>query len=89
MMPGSSGRLDLDLADHLVVAETLRAVGEAIAGLPARQRTVVELRDVHGLTSEQVCDVLGISAGNQRVLLHRGRSAVRQALERRLAGQEG
>jgi len=49
--------------------------------LPDRQRQVVTLRDIEGLTSEEVCGVLEISEGNQRVLLHRGRSRLRQAVE--------
>jgi len=49
--------------------------------LPARQREVLLLRDVEGLSSREVCEVLAISEGNQRVLLHRGRSQLRQALE--------
>jgi len=49
--------------------------------LPARQREVLLLRDVDGLSSPEVCEVLEISEGNQRVLLHRGRSQLRQALE--------
>ncbi len=53
--------------------------------LPAGQRTVVGLRDVEGLTSEEVRNVLGISEGNQRVLLHRGRSRIRATLEREMA----
>jgi RNA polymerase sigma-70 factor (ECF subfamily) len=61
-------------------------VASALTELPERQRVVVALRDLHGLTSEEVCDLLGISAGNQRVLLHRGRAAVRVHLERYLAG---
>jgi RNA polymerase sigma-70 factor, ECF subfamily len=49
--------------------------------LPARQRAVVLLRDVEGLSSEEVCTVLALSEGNQRVLLHRGRSRLRQLFE--------
>lgn len=55
-------------------------------GLPARQREVVLLRDVEGLTSAEVCAVLAISEVNQRVLLHRGRSKLRQVLESELGG---
>jgi len=44
------------------------------------------LRDVECLTAEEVCEVLDISDGNQRVLLHRGRSRLRQALEDELEG---
>jgi RNA polymerase sigma-70 factor (ECF subfamily) len=53
----------------------------ALERLPARQRTVVVLRDVEGLSSDEVCSVLGISGGNQRILLHRGRSRMREMLD--------
>ena len=49
--------------------------------LPARQRAVVLLRDVEGMSSEEVCGVLTLSDVNQRVLLHRGRSRLRQLFE--------
>jgi RNA polymerase sigma-70 factor (ECF subfamily) len=49
--------------------------------LPERQRTVVTLRDMLGFDSAEVCEMLDISVANQRVLLHRGRAVVRQALE--------
>ena len=65
----------------MLAGEVLRLLGTALTELPARQRVVVTLRDVQGLTGDEVCDVLGISAGNQRVLLHRGRAALRARLE--------
>ncbi len=49
--------------------------------LPERQRVVVTLRDMLGFDSSEVCELLDISVANQRVLLHRGRAAVRQVLE--------
>ena len=49
--------------------------------LPDRQRVVVTMRDMLGLDSAEVCELLDISVANQRVLLHRGRAAVRQVLE--------
>jgi len=55
-------------------------------GLPVRQRDVVLLRDVEGMSSAEVCQVLAISEANQRVLLHRGRSKLRQVLESELGG---
>jgi RNA polymerase sigma-70 factor, ECF subfamily len=55
-------------------------------GLPGRQREVVVLRDVEGMSSAEVCQVLAISEANQRVLLHRGRSKLRQVLESELGG---
>jgi RNA polymerase sigma-70 factor, ECF subfamily len=56
-------------------------IKKTLGELPERQREVVVLRDVDGLSSDEVCQVLEISDANQRVLLHRGRSHLRQALE--------
>lgn len=60
--------------------ETRARVDAAIAALPEQQRLVIELRDVAGLESEEVCELLKLSANNQRVLLHRARDKVRAAL---------
>ncbi len=62
-----------------------QTLGNALGDLPARQREIVVLRDVEGMATEDVCDVLGITEGNQRVLLHRGRSRLRTILEAELA----
>jgi RNA polymerase sigma-70 factor (ECF subfamily) len=70
--------------ERLLAAETRAVVEQAIASLPPSQRAVVSLRDVEGWSSEEVRNVLGVSETNQRVLLHRGRSGVRKALERYL-----
>jgi RNA polymerase sigma-70 factor (ECF subfamily) len=66
---------------RLLTLEVREALRTALGELPERQRAVVTLRDVHGLTPEEVCTVLEINAGNQRVLLHRGRARLRQLLE--------
>ena len=66
----------------MVSKETLRVIEAGLADLPEAQRQVVLLRDVEGLGSEEVCNVLGVSDTNQRVLLHRGRARVRRALDR-------
>jgi RNA polymerase sigma-70 factor (ECF subfamily) len=78
--------LDSYPADVLERAETARAVEAAIAALPVNQQRVVWLRDVEGWSAVEVCEALGLSEANQRVLLHRGRSKVRAALEVTLEG---
>jgi len=70
--------------ERLLAAETMAEVERAVATLPAAQRAVLVLRDVEGLTAAEACQLLGLTEGNQRVLLHRGRSRVRAALERYL-----
>jgi len=72
---------------RLVGKETLELVQTAIDGLPEMQRAVITLRDVQGWSSDDVRNVLDLSESNQRVLLHRARSKVRQALESYLQGE--
>ncbi len=67
--------------DRLLAAETSELVAAAIEQLPDRQRQVIRLRDVEGWDAEEVCECLDVSPANQRVLLHRARSAVRASLE--------
>jgi RNA polymerase sigma-70 factor, ECF subfamily len=67
--------------DGLLANETRHVIAEAINQLPALQRAVITLRDVEGWDSGEVCEMLEISAGNQRVLLHRARTEVRAAIE--------
>ena len=68
--------------ETLLGRETLEVVKQAVAELPAAQQRVISLRDIEGWDSEEVCEALELSPGNQRVLLHRARSRVRSALER-------
>lgn len=75
--------------EHLLAAEVGNEVESAIRRLPPHQRAVLVLRDVEGLTAAEACEVLGITAANERVLLHRARSRVRQALETYLQATEG
>lgn len=67
--------------------ELLDVARDELDKLPERQRIVVTLRDMLGFDSNEVCELLDISTANQRVLLHRGRAAVRQVLENYLGGR--
>lgn len=65
-------------------AEALACIEHTLDTLPPAQRAVVLLRDVEGLDAADACNVLRVSESNQRVLLHRGRSKIRRALEKLL-----
>lgn len=69
-----------DPALAVLRGEVRELVSTALEALPPRQREVVVLRDVQGCASNEVCEILGVSAENQRVLLHRGRARLRAAL---------
>ena len=74
-----------DEVDDRLAAEMLaERVRARLSELPALQRQVVTLRDLEGVGSADVCQLLGISDANQRVLLHRGRSRIRGMLETEL-----
>jgi RNA polymerase sigma-70 factor (ECF subfamily) len=67
--------------EGLLSGEAREVILAAIEALPKAQRTVIALRDIEGWSAEEVCAALEISAGNQRILLHRARSRVRAAIE--------
>jgi RNA polymerase sigma-70 factor, ECF subfamily len=67
--------------ERLLAGEARDTIEAAIAELPAAQRGVITLRDLEGLDADETCELLDLTDGNQRVLLHRARSKVRQALE--------
>jgi RNA polymerase sigma-70 factor (ECF subfamily) len=76
-----------DTPEGSVLASELIAIARAeLDKLPDRQRMAVTLRDMLGLDSREVCELLDVSVANQRVLLHRGRAAIRQVLEDYLRG---
>jgi RNA polymerase sigma-70 factor (ECF subfamily) len=83
--PGHWAAPPRDLAsvpeEKLLAREARETVVAAIAELPVSQRLVVTLRDVADWSAPEVCDALGVTESNQRVLLHRGRARLRTALE--------
>ena len=84
----SPRRFDALPEHRLLSAEAMGVIQEEIDRLPEAQRAVVTMRDVAGFGSDEVCEALGISEVNQRVLLHRARTKVRRALESYLEEDE-
>jgi RNA polymerase sigma-70 factor (ECF subfamily) len=70
-----------DAEGRLDAANLIPVLESALEDLAPRQRQVVLLRDVEGLSNDEVCGALGITSGNQRILLHRGRSRLREILD--------
>lgn len=66
---------------RVLTGEIRQMLLAALEQLPPRQRVVVALRDVDGLSSDEVCEALNLSPANQRVLLHRARAKLRELLE--------
>ena len=76
----SPPRLDSDPETGLLAAELREHLLQAVDTLPPAQRAVITLRDLVGVSPEEVCELLELTDGNQRVLLHRARARVRTAL---------
>ena len=72
---------------RVLTVEIRKVLLAALEQLPARQRAVVALRDVDGLSADEVCEALNLSPANQRVLLHRARAKLRGLLETYYRGE--
>lgn len=77
---------NLPAGEDVVLALMQNEMGACIAGhltaLPDQQREVLSLHDIGGASHAEVAEVMGISEGNARVLLHRARAALRERLGR-------
>jgi RNA polymerase sigma-70 factor, ECF subfamily len=77
---GVTSRCDTAPERVVLSREVLLELDRALSALPWRQRQVVTMRDVFGMSTEEVCAALGVSPANHRVLLHRARAVLRAAL---------
>ena len=64
--------------------ESVRALEAALGQLGEAERAVVLMREVHGLTYDDIAEALGLPLGTVKARLHRGRERLRESL--RLAG---
>ena len=77
----------LDTPEALLAAKDFQAVvDEALLEMPPVQRAVLTLKDVEGLSFDEICNILGLTASNARVLLHRARRRLLAAIDRYQAG---
>ena len=77
-----------DAAAHAAYdADLVELIRLTIGELPTMQQSVVTMRDLDGLTSAEVCQVLSITESNQRVLLHRGRERIRSAISKTMVSR--
>jgi RNA polymerase sigma-70 factor (ECF subfamily) len=95
-LDNDDGRIKLQIADwsslpedRLLRAELRHVLDKAIAALPDTYRSVILLRDVEELSTEDAAQVLDVSADVIKTRLHRGRLAIRQELDAYLKTQEG
>jgi RNA polymerase sigma-70 factor (ECF subfamily) len=58
----------------------LAELAEAVDQLPPKLRSIVILKDVYGLSHEDIAEELGISVAAAKVRLHRGRKKLRDVL---------
>jgi RNA polymerase sigma-70 factor (ECF subfamily) len=70
--------------DGIVNEPIVRLVHESIARLPEAARAVVTLRDVQGLSTAEVAELLGLTEANVRVILHRSRARIRTEVEAKM-----
>jgi RNA polymerase sigma-70 factor (ECF subfamily) len=59
-----------------------RVLSDCLSPLPQRTASAFTLREVDGLTSEEICEALGVTVNNLWVMLHRARLHLRNCLER-------
>lgn len=74
----ANGRPDASPADALEMAEDSRRVLSAVQKLPAKQRMVLVMRHIEGLSVEEIARALRLPLGTVKVNLFRGRRAVRE-----------
>ena len=71
-----------DSPESLLASTQLQEViNKSLSELPPIQRSVLTLRDIQALDMDSICKILDVSESNGRVLLHRARCQVREAID--------
>jgi RNA polymerase sigma-70 factor (ECF subfamily) len=65
--------------DQLISRQQHDLARQLIDQLPEKQRTTVQLRDIEGMTYQEIADVMGITVADVKVNLFRGRQKLRES----------
>ena len=68
--------------ENTEISESMKRVGELMAGLPEKQRQVMHLRDIEGYTYNEISEILEIDMSQVKVNLFRARNSVREQLQK-------
>ena len=66
--------------EEVITQDSLRIVKEEIGNLPEDYREILVLRDIQGLSYNEIADMLKISLSNVKVRIHRGREFLKNRL---------
>jgi RNA polymerase sigma-70 factor (ECF subfamily) len=75
--------VDADPAHGVLRAEAESDVRAALAELPERTRTVLSLRYYENMEYQTIAETMGLSLGNVKTLIHRGKLALAQRMRER------
>jgi len=73
-----------DVAEH---RELRSVIHEQIAALPEQYRSVILLRDIEQVSTDEAAQILGVTPGALKVRLHRARQALRKLIEPYMTGE--
>lgn len=62
------------------INDTMESIHNFIAGLPEKQRRIIQLRDIEGFSYQEIGEILNLDANNVKVNLFRARKSVRESL---------
>jgi RNA polymerase sigma-70 factor (ECF subfamily) len=93
---------DTDLMDLIAAAEPsesiedlvarkdqIRAIEKVMARLPEEQRTAIVLKEYHGLTFQEIADLMGCPLSTVKTRLYQGLSVLRRELAKTQADPKG
>lgn len=76
------GIWEVDTPEALLAVDQLRScINNALNELPPLQRVAISLREMQGMDMDTICKILEVTESNGRVLLHRARSYIREAID--------